>query len=94
MPPKNPVIPPPIPAPVLAAPPPNNPANGFINIKSETNCTFELYNMQGQLMKKRKLTGPATIISVDDLSAGNYIIRMINPFNTSSMKLIIDNLKN
>ena len=27
---KNPVIPPPIPAPVLAAPPPNNPANGFI----------------------------------------------------------------
>ncbi len=56
-----------------------NPANEFINLEGYQNeaVSYELYNIQGQLVKKGNLLTTQTTININDLTAGSYVVKIL-----------------
>jgi len=50
-------------------------SNGEINLQ---NCSFEIYDVKGQLIKSQRLTESNTTVDVFNLIKGVYIIKIIN----------------
>ena len=56
-----------------------NPANEFINLEGYQNeeVSYELYNIQGQLVKQGNLLTTQTTININDLTAGSYVVKIL-----------------
>ena len=54
-----------------------NPTSGQITIKGQSaSANYEIYNLSGQLQKRGKLQGETTIINIESLANGMYILRV------------------
>lgn len=59
-----------------------NPANDFVQLKTEsemlTDISYQLYNMQGKLLRSNKLMKIQTGIDMTSLSPATYILKVIH----------------
>ncbi len=54
-----------------------NPTTGQLIITGQlTNTNYEIYNLRGQLQKQGKLQGETTIINIESLARGMYLLRI------------------
>jgi len=70
-----------------------NPADKVISIeleRFEQPATVTLYTQQGQVVRSQALTGTLTQISVENLAAGLYLVRVQAGTGTSQTKLVIE----
>lgn len=51
--------------------------------------TIELFNINGQLLEKRKVVGNVTILDMSNYSEGMYLIRSINKDGSTNVKRVI-----
>ena len=68
-----------------------NPTSEVLNIRASAfeNVTYTLYDAQGKLIVKDKLTAEQTLIPVSQLATGSYSITLNNPTqNLKTFKLI------
>ena len=68
-----------------------NPTSEVLNIRASAfeNVTYTLYDAQGKLIVKDKLTAEQTLIPVSQLATGSYSITLNNPKeNLKTFKLI------
>lgn len=56
-----------------------NPADEFVNLEGYQNedSTYELYNIQGQLVKQGNLSTTQTKINTTDLPTGSYVVKIL-----------------
>jgi len=70
-----------------------NPAINSVNIKVNQsildNMSYQLYDMQGRLLKKQKLTSLNTILNVEHLPSATYFIQVMNNQKTIRIFKII-----
>jgi len=70
-----------------------NPTNNTITIELPTcdNCQtkYIIYDLSGRKVLENKITNSKNIISVSELSAGTYFIKVIDSNKTTTQKLII-----
>jgi hypothetical protein len=67
-----------------------NPAPGHFQVNTgleQFEGTLEILGSNGQLIRKQELTGPANTISVAELPAGMYFIRIISGEHSASFKI-------
>ena len=58
-----------------------SPATSKINIRiaiQHKNCTIEIYNINGKLLKTEKANSATTAINISDFPSGNYIYKVYN----------------
>lgn len=69
-----------------------NPAHEYltVNYKGSSTAKVEVYNIAGQLVKNFRNVSNGTTVTVDDLKAGTYILRVRNASGTQSRKFIIE----
>lgn len=69
-----------------------NPTTGELNVVnfSEEEADLQILDIQGRLVKTKKLTGKQVKINVNNLSEGIYFIRFSNTSITKTRKLIIN----
>jgi hypothetical protein len=67
-----------------------NPAHDYINVNMDENAVMEIYNVQGQLMISGKLSVMNNSIHLTNLSAGSYILKIINNTKVFSEIFIIE----
>jgi len=73
-----------------------NPAINSVNIKFNKNMvdrmSYQLYDMQGRLLKKQKLTALNTLLKLEHLPSATYFIRVMNNQKTvKTFKIIKSN---
>ncbi len=57
-----------------------NPADEFVNLEKYNygNSSYELYNIQGQLVKQGEFSSVQTKVNTADLPAGSYIVKILS----------------
>jgi len=59
-----------------------NPTTANLNLKisnyTTENLYYQVYDISGQIINQQKITSEETTISMDNLSAGNYIVQVSN----------------
>ena len=55
-----------------------NPTNGLLNIKGVNNCTIEIYNSVGQMVKNINSLTENLKINLSDFTSGQYIFKIIS----------------
>ena len=66
-----------------------NPANQVLYIMNDVNdATLEIYNMNGALVKRQDLSADLNVIHIQELPAGNYILKYGNAKAVKQMKFI------
>ncbi|MNK36155.1 Fibronectin type III domain protein [compost metagenome] len=66
-----------------------NPVSDVLNLESNTTIdTIEVYNIVGQLVKKQSFNTSFTIIVMNDLSEGIYMVKAFSGKNVSTYKVI------
>ena len=65
-----------------------NPAQDFVQIKSNLNLDIEIYNLSGSVVKTTKISGNGKL-NIADLSSGTYILRAVSAKGIYQSKLII-----
>lgn len=67
-----------------------NPANDQLTIEVEKymNTTAEIFNLQGQLMQSARLQDSKTILAVNNLANGMYVVKVSNAEGVSTQKFV------
>ncbi len=65
-----------------------NPAGNYTKLFAPQGTTVEIYNTNGQLVKKLKTTGQITTIDISDLQAGVYILKLNNNQSINTLRLL------
>jgi len=65
-----------------------NPANDILNVVVKRRATFELFNIEGQLIKKQMVEG-STAVNISDVTKGLYIARVIDKNGNVQTKKVI-----
>jgi hypothetical protein len=67
-----------------------NPSNGILNIdlKPKENITMEIFSSQGKLVKSMNLQPGTSMINIEDLAAGSYIVRLSGLSSVHTRQLI------
>ncbi len=65
-----------------------NPANDILNVVVKRRATFELFNIEGQLVKKQMVEGSA-VVNISDVTKGLYIARVIDKNGNVQTKKVI-----
>jgi len=67
-----------------------NPANDFIYIENNRNpSTLELINLDGKILRKKRLPSGSTTLNVSAIQKGYYLLRIVNKAGVESHKIII-----
>jgi hypothetical protein len=67
-----------------------NPANGIVNLSCPANTMIQIYNMNGQSVKEIQVDSlSGSMIKVEDLPQGEYLLRAITPFGNGVRKFTV-----
>jgi len=58
-----------------------NPANNFLTVDINETASYDVYNLYGVLVKSGIANRDNQIINIEDLSIGNYLIKLYNEKN-------------
>jgi hypothetical protein len=67
-----------------------NPAKDYIKITTNENATVEILTIQGLLLKKKQVSPTDNIITINELTSGSYVVRIVSGTNVFSEILIIE----
>jgi hypothetical protein len=67
-----------------------NPAKDYIQVYANEIFTAEIFNMQGQLLKKKQVSPTDNIIAINELSSGSYVVRIVCGKKVYSEILIVE----
>ena len=65
-----------------------NPATNYIYVNTEINAQIEIFNIDGQLVKSINISSSKEPINIQDLTAGNYLVRITTEKEVLSSRLI------
>lgn len=70
-----------------------NPSQSIVNLKVEDqmweNLTFQLYDVSGRLLLTQKVTGALTVVPMQYLAGGSYLLKVSDPEKTVKTFTII-----
>ena len=65
-----------------------NPATNYIYVNTEVNAQIDIFNIDGQLVKSINISSSKEPINIQDLTAGNYLVRITTEKEVLSSRLI------
>lgn len=65
-----------------------NPATDYIYVNTKVNAQIEIFNIDGQLVKSINISSSKEPINIQDLTAGNYLVRITTEKEVLSSRLI------
>jgi hypothetical protein len=70
-----------------------NPANEFLTVsapKFETGTVISIYSIEGRLVKQEKIEAISTVIAINNLASGLYVVQLNNGKASVSKRLVVE----